>query len=329
MNTAASPKFKVHGPLTQHGLDELIAPAPSLLRAFPRAADEEQQPDSVACIINNNAAEAEIRALRAEVQQHRKRDDTLKYYMQRLDEELRLAARLQQDFLPKSLPSVGRIAFHKLFRPASYVSGDLYDVSRLDEKHVGFYVADAVGHGMPAALLTMFLKTALVTKEIGAGGYRILTPIETLSRLNEALCDQGLSQATFATALYGHVNTETLEVTIARGGHPSPVLLRADGTVETIEADGSLLGIFPGESFDQAQVTLASGDRLFVFTDGMEVAFNGKDEKIDTERWRDELTARKHMPVEKLLEDFAAAIDSQTGSLAPKDDLTIIALEVK
>lgn len=328
MNTAASPKIKRHGPPTQHGLEELIAAPPALLRSFPRVADDEQH-DSVACIINTNAAEDEIRALRAEVQQLRKRDDTLKYYMQRLDEELRLAARLQQDFLPKSLPNVGRIAFHKLFRPASYVSGDLYDVSRLDEQHVGFYVADAVGHGMPAALLTMFLKTALVTKEIGAGGYRILTPSETMSRLNEALCDQGLSQATFATALYGHINTETLEVTIARGGHPSPVLLRANGDVETIDADGSLLGIFPGESFDQASVTLATGDRLFVFTDGMEVAFNGEDDKIDTERWRDELAARKHMSADKLLEDFAAAIDSQSGSMSPKDDLTIIALEVK
>ena len=78
--------------------------------------------------------------------------------MTRLDEELRLAAKLQQDFLPKQLPQVGPIHFHSLFRPAGYVSGDLYDVMRLDEKRVGFFPVDAVGHGMPAALLTMFIK---------------------------------------------------------------------------------------------------------------------------------------------------------------------------
>src|SRR5947207_11229487 len=96
--------------------------------------------------------------------------------MHRLDEELRLAARVQQDFLPKSLPSVGDVRFQYLFRPAGHVSGDLYDVMRLDETHVGFYMADAVGHGMPAALLTMFLKQALTTKEIFPGGYRLLPP---------------------------------------------------------------------------------------------------------------------------------------------------------
>src|SRR5439155_5857770 len=145
----------------------------------------------------------ELDALRLEVNALRRRDQTLHFYLSRVDDEMRLAARLQQDFLPKSLPQVGRVHFHTLFRPAGYVSGDLYDVMRLDEKHVGFYMADAVGHGMPAALLTMFIKNALVTKEIGAGGYRLLAPGETIAKLNEALVGQNLSYATFATAIYG------------------------------------------------------------------------------------------------------------------------------
>ena len=78
-----------------------------------------------------------------------------------------------------------------------YVSGDLYDVMRLDETHIGFYMADAVGHGMPAALLTMFIKNALVTKEIGPGGYRLLAPGETIAKLNEVLLGQNLSNEFF------------------------------------------------------------------------------------------------------------------------------------
>ena len=76
-------------------------------------------------------------------------------------------------FFPSSCRNSG-VRFHTLFRPAGYVSGDLYDIMRLDETHVGFYMADAVGHGMPAALLTMFIKNALVTKQIGPEGYRLL-----------------------------------------------------------------------------------------------------------------------------------------------------------
>src|SRR3954462_6644719 len=190
-----------------------------------------------------DAVQREVNSLRGELDLLRRRDETLNYYMQRLDEELRLAARLQQDFLPKSLPQLGRVRFHTLFRPAGYVSGDLYDVMRLDERHVGFYMADAVGHGMPAALLTMFIKNALVTKEITQGSYRLLDPAQAIARLNEALVAQNLSYATFATAPYGLINTETLEVSFARGGHPNPVLLHADGTTEDLCADGSLLGI--------------------------------------------------------------------------------------
>src|SRR3954470_15361621 len=148
----------------------------------------------------------EIIQLREEINLLRRRDETLNFYMHRMDEEMRLAARLQQDFLPKALPQIGTVHFHTLFRPAGYVSGDLYDVMRLDESHVGFYMADAVGHGMPAALLTMFIKNALVTKHITPEGYRLLEPGQTMAKLNDVLVGQNLSYATFATALYGLIN---------------------------------------------------------------------------------------------------------------------------
>jgi serine phosphatase RsbU (regulator of sigma subunit) len=273
-------------------------------------------------------AQAEVDALKQEVHVLRRRDETLKFYMHRLDEELRLAARLQQDFLPKALPQVGRVHFHTLFRPAGYVSGDLYDVMRLDEHHVGFYMADAVGHGMPAALLTMFLKNALVTKEIGPTGYKLLPPGQSMARLNAALVDQNLSQATFATALYGSIDTRSLKLTFARGGHPGPILITADGRLESLDADGGLLGIFPGEEFAEASVQLAAGDRVFVFTDGIEVAFSG-DETNDQARWREELYARRDLSTVDLITDFAQHLDGEAGSLTPKDDLTMIVIEVK
>jgi sigma-B regulation protein RsbU (phosphoserine phosphatase) len=284
-----------------------------------------------------------IHALQDEMHMLRRRDETLRYYMQRVDEEMRLAARLQQDFLPKSLPQVGRIRFHTLFRPANYVSGDLYDCMRLDESHVGLFICDAVGHGMPAALLTMFIKRALVTKEILPGGktYRLLTPSETMRGLNESLIEQDLSQATYATALYGIVNAQTLELRLARGGHPSPALLRANGGIEYPAPDGALLGIFPEEPFTEAKVQLHPGDRLFVYSDGVETAFStatapedhadtqSHSHGPDTHRWQHALKELRHLPADQLLSEFSEELDRQCGSLAPKDDITIILLEVK
>jgi sigma-B regulation protein RsbU (phosphoserine phosphatase) len=277
-----------------------------------------------------DAVQQELDALRGELEVLRRRDDTLGYYMRRLDEELRLAARLQQDFLPKSLPKVGPVRFHTLFRPASHVSGDLYDVMRLDESHVGFYMADAVGHGMPAALLTMFLKQALATKEITAGGYRLLEPRQTMARLNDALVGQKLSHATFATALYGHVDARSLKLTFSRGGHPNPVLVTAAGDLKVLEADGSLLGIFPDESFEQTSVQLAPGDRVFLYSDGIELVYS-KGEMPDADRWRDELSRRTSDSTEQILREFAEHVDPLTAAdpSRKRDDLTIIVVEVE
>lgn len=275
-----------------------------------------------------DALQGEIDALRSEINMLRRRDETINFHMLRLDEEMRLAARLQQDFLPRALPQVGSVHFHTLFRPAGYVSGDLYDVMRLDETHVAFYMCDAVGHGMPAALLTMFIKQALRTKQITPDGYRLLRPAETMAVLNEALVSQNLSQATFATAIYGLIDTQTLRMTFARGGHPEPLLFDRNGRLHVLEVEGSLLGIFPDEQFDETTVDLAAGDRLMIHTDGVEVAYS-EDQTLDTQRWRQELQKRAHLSAEELIGDFSKHIDHECGSLTPKDDLTMIIAEVR
>jgi serine phosphatase RsbU (regulator of sigma subunit) len=286
-------------------------------------------PENAARWVDEKVAklQEEIDSLNAEIRLLRRRDETINYYMQRVDEEMRLASKLQRDFLPKGMPEVGPVRFHALFRPAGYVSGDLYDVIRLDERNVGFYVADAVGHGMPAALLTMFMKRALVTKQILTGRYRLMRPGETMAILNQALLDQNLEQATFATALYGVINCETLDVSFARAGHPCPLVLRKDGSVEELQAEGGLLGIFEDEVYQDGTAKLSTGDRLILFTDGVELAFT-KGDVVDIDRWKGELLARRGMKTDELLLDLSSHLDNECSSLDAKDDLTIVVAEV-
>jgi sigma-B regulation protein RsbU (phosphoserine phosphatase) len=272
--------------------------------------------------------QAEITDLKDEVNLLRRRDETLKFYMHRLDEELRLAARLQQDFLPKTLPQIGPIHFHTIFRPAGYVSGDLYDVMRLDEAHVAFYMVDAVGHGLPAALLTMFIKNTLVTKQLIPGGYRLLNPGEALAAVNRSLIEQNLTQATFATAVYGIINSKTLECRFARAGHPLPMLLKPNGLLTDLKSEGSLLGIFPDEVFGDYHLQLEPGDRLFVYSDGIEVAFADDQTPADTHQWRIELQNRANLPTEQILSEISGLLDREIGSLTPRDDLSLIAIDV-
>src|SRR5690349_4883166 len=168
----------MHGTATPISIDLMSPPraaiaAPALTGKDGHFAAEPAQLSPE--VLEHQIAQMQERmdALSGELNDLRRRDETLNFYLHRVDEEMRLAARLQQDFLPKEFPDAGPIQFHSLFRPAGYVSGDLYDVMRLDDEHIGFYMADAVGHGVPAALLAMFLKHALQTKDRDG---RILPP---------------------------------------------------------------------------------------------------------------------------------------------------------
>ena len=243
-----------------------------------------------------------------------------------MERELKLASRLQRDFLPKKLPNHGRVQFNRLYRPAGHVSGDLYDVRRLDEQHVGVYLADAIGHGMPAALLAMFMHNALQTKRIGTGGgYELLASDEAMRLLNETLCGQELAHTTFATAIYARVNLHTGAIHLSRGGHPLPMLIRAGGEVEEIGGEGALLGVMPEERFEPVSLTLAPGDKLIFFTDGVEMLFVPPGAAANMAAWRSAIRERRGMPADVLLADLWQRLESR-GSL--DDDVTVVTLEM-
>jgi hypothetical protein len=184
--------------------------------------------------------------------------------------QLRLASRVQRELLPEPLPALGPICFSAIYRPADLVSGDIYDVQRLDEEHVGIAVADATGHGIPAALLTVFVKRALRGKEIDGVGYRILRPDEVLARLNQEILDANLSECRFVAVNYAVLNTRTCHASLARGGAPYPLVRRANGTIEPLRPEGGLVGVLPNARFAVQHAQLVPGDTLVFYTDGLE-----------------------------------------------------------
>ncbi len=244
-----------------------------------------------------------------------------------LDEEMRLASRLQRDFLPRRMPEVGPVRFSVLYRPATWVSGDIYDVTRLDETHVGFYVADAVGHGMPAALLTIFIKKALQTKRIAGNTYEIIPPHVSLAALNGDIYEQNLSSCQFCTAIYCVVDTAALVLTYARAGHPEAVLLRADGDGESLQADGSLLGVFPDEQFELRHVQLYRGDRLVLYSDGAEEALCGTGD--ERRPFRLLLAEWAGASREEMFAEMLARIEAGPRPQRPRDDVTVLVMDVE
>jgi sigma-B regulation protein RsbU (phosphoserine phosphatase) len=254
----------------------------------------------------------------------------------RVDEELQLAAMVQREFLPPELPDVGGTRLAAMWRPAGYVSGDIYDVVRLDENHLGLFIADAVGHGVPAALLTMVICRSLPTKEVSAdGSYRLVPPGEALARLNRFMVSRQGRTARFATAVYVVYDARTRTARIASAGHPAVMhLSAADGerAMQEIESTGGLLGIFEDETYEEQQVTLGPGEALVLHSDGFEQAFphdlaTHRQRRLPNERYRDviESLAAKDEP-EEMIHGVRRLLDDHGGSLHQPDDLTMICL---
>jgi serine phosphatase RsbU (regulator of sigma subunit) len=242
---------------------------------------------------------------------------------QQIDHEMQLAQRIQASFLPQSLPDVphGRFAVHYL--PRDRVGGDFYDVFRLDENHVGLYVADVMGHGVPASLLTIFVKKGVQAKEVFGRDYRLVPPEEVLQRLNSDLIDQSLSEHPFITMTYALYDHRASVLRFARAGHPYPLYVPHEGTPSFWRQEGLLLGVadttFPARSYP-----LKPGDKVLLYSDG-----------IDGGRFEDQLPGatsllawarcHQHLPIQKFIDGLARDLFVHA---APQDDVTLLGLEV-
>lgn len=252
----------------------------------------------------------------------------LNQHFTEVDQELRLASRLQRDFLPRSFPEVGEIRFAAMYRPATWVSGDVYDIRRLDETRLSCYVADAVGHGVAAGLLTMFIKQALVGKRVDHSDYSVFRPEEVLATLNTALVEQELPNYQFATACYCLIDAARSEISFSRGGHPHPVHITAAGECSEVHTVGGLLGVFSDEAFPSVTVPLRPGEKLVLYSDGLEDALMaGRDRDSGEVQFTSEFLRWGGLSGREFIDALAGQLDQCEGSLAPLDDQTCVVVE--
>ncbi|HEV8061726.1 MAG TPA: SpoIIE family protein phosphatase [Gemmataceae bacterium] len=242
----------------------------------------------------------------------------LRQAYRQVDQELDLARRIQQSLLPRTLPQLPGALFAVHYRPCGRVGGDFYDAFRLDETHAGFYVADVVGHGVPASLLTMFLKKAVRAKEIVGSEYRLTSPDEVLHHLNREMLEQALAENPFITMVYGLYNTLERTLAFARAGHPYPLLIPAQGEPRFMEVHGTLLGVFETEFVNRTE-PLQPGDKVLFYTDGLETA------DVTAQSLLSRVPKYRDRPIDDLV---ALLADDLVGEAGLADDLTLLGLEV-
>ncbi len=241
-----------------------------------------------------------------------------------MQQELEVAARIQHAILPKTFPPFPHRSDFEIFatmQAARQVGGDFYDFFFVDEHRLGFVIADVAGKGVPAALYmavsrSLLKATALTGQEAGP----------CLKHVNDLLCADG-TQGLFVTLFYGILDTRNGEVAYSNAGHNPPYVLRKDGAAEALPNQGGLvLGIQETANYETAAITLAPGESLCLYTDGVTEAMNAQREFFDRTRLRQRLEASYAAPLETLIRELVSDIAAFAGNAPQHDDITALAI---
>jgi sigma-B regulation protein RsbU (phosphoserine phosphatase) len=232
-----------------------------------------------------------------------------------IDAELALARKVQKTFLPPPFFSMGGLQCECASVAASDVSGDLYDFFEIDSETMGFALGDVCGKGIGAALLGANLQASLRSLQELAND-----PGRLMDRVNR-LFFQSTRPEHYATLFYGVYDSRLRLVRYVNCGHPAPILLRIDGSVQILEATATVLGAFKQGGFSVARVELRPGDQIFLFSDGFSEA--NPDDEDGT--WALEMIRKSAF---KAQAGIAGALANEAASLAPqRDDVTVMYLQ--
>lgn len=260
------------------------------------------------------------------------------------DKELQIARNVQQGLLSVENPHIEGIRLAMSCVPAESIGGDFYTfVNKIDrapstrakspgvieyqdrrEQHLGIAIGDVAGHGIGSALVM-----ALASGIIREAGLSHRSPADSMAAANTAIARFiSNSQIPYVTAFYGVLKIDSKILTYAKAGHLPSILVRADGSLSLLDAAGVFLGMYPNEHYEDCQVQLASGDRVYFYTDGITEAQNEAGDFFEFDRFKTLLLENHTIPIETLKQKILDTVAEFTGMAPVKDDQTIVILEI-
>ena len=253
---------------------------------------------------------------------------TLKRYIAeaaaRIDKELEYAKQIQLSALPTNFPEGEEYNIYAQMIAAKEVGGDFYDFYELSDNTVAFLAADVSGKGIPAAMFMMTAKT--IIKDLAESGMPVN---EIFTRANEKLCENNES-GMFVTAWMGILDLTTGNLQFANAGHNPPLLKRANGSFEYLKTRaGFVLAGMEGVRYRAGELTLSSGDRLFLYTDGVPEATNTENKLYGEDRLLTFMNQNATVDAVTLLPALKSNIDEFVGEAPQFDDITMLMFDYK
>lgn len=235
-----------------------------------------------------------------------------------IEKDLDLARGIYQRLLPDQLPHIPGLEFSILYLPQDKIGGDLYEVRR-DANYVELMVADVSGHGVSSAFLAAIFRISMEKLDRRNPGL-------FLSAMNDALVNRAF-YGFFMTAVYAVFDRKSKILRFACAGHPPPILLRRGRLIE-LEASGRLLGFWKGYVYEEKKIVLESGDRLFLFTDGI-IEARSFDGIMHGERaFREILIATGNRAFREIPDTILGELKKLGNGRAVEDDITVLSMDI-
>ena len=240
-------------------------------------------------------------------------------------ERSHVARTLQQNLLPPRLPTIPGIQIAARYRFAAEgteIGGDFYDLFETADGAWAIVIGDACGKGPEAAALT-----GLARHSIRAAAVREQSPARVLHLLNETIVDQ-VADNRFLTMAYVRLRSEgdSAHLTVACGGHPAPVIVRASGGIEQVRAPGMIVGSLPNAEFSEESVVLGPGDAIVLYTDGV-IEARCEEEIFGEQRLLDLLADCPGQDARAIANTVRQAVGDFLPGL-PRDDMAILVMRV-
>ena len=246
---------------------------------------------------------------------------------------LESAAHIQRSLIPNQPPNYHHLHYAWCFSPSKKVGGDLFNVAPLDEGTIMTYLLDVSGHGLASAMVSVAVQQSLspttgrlLKRPLGHRPYyRITTPREVLVDLDTEYPFERFDE--FFTISYLLLNPYTGKLRYGNAGHPPPLLLRSDGTLDRLDCGGPLIGLNHREEKDEGEAQLFEGDRLFLYTDGLTEQTDVHGECYGEARLVASLHTHREAGLQAACDQALAEIRRFAGTVPAQDDMTLIAIE--
>jgi len=242
-----------------------------------------------------------------------------------VDREMRIIGDIQRALLPEELPEIETLDLAAYYEPARRAGGDYYDFFALEDGRLGIFLADASGHGSPAAVHMAITHTLAHTRPADA-----VEPADVLAFINHYLARHYSLDGAFVTAFFGTYDPATLTLRYSSAGHPPPRVKRcADDSLFSIDqARGIPLGVLVEQDYHEAEITFSPGDQIIFYTDGLTESFNPNGEMFGPERL-DRCISDCQLTAQGLVDTVLQQRDQFAEGREPHDDITVLVARVR